>query len=104
MKIFAKPVICIAMVMGISAVHAAAICDGKWAFIMTYTCDAPPTDGETKCLLIGRDKNQDGKWDEGDEFKIKFEDEAWKDVSYEQACTGGNAHHFYKTEMAQCIK
>ncbi|WP_043596592.1 hypothetical protein [Chromobacterium violaceum] len=86
-----------------AAAHAAAICNGKWALVTTYACDGSPMYGEAKCVLVGRDKNQDGKWDEGDEFKVRFEDEPWADITYQKACTGDNAHLCAKPEKAQCI-
>ncbi|WP_434633655.1 hypothetical protein [Chromobacterium sp. CV08] len=103
MKPFAKTAFCLAMLMGTSAAHAAAICGGKWALITTYTCDGSPLYKTAKCILVGRDKNQDGKWDDGDEFKTRFEDEAWQSVDYAKACTGDNAHLCDKPEKAQCL-
>ncbi len=93
----------LAILLGMSPAHAAAICNGKWALVAHYTCDGSPMYGAGKCLLVGHGKNENGKWDPGDEFKIKFEDEQWTDVSHEKACTGDNAQLCDKPETAHCL-
>ncbi|MBP4045536.1 hypothetical protein [Chromobacterium violaceum] len=93
-----------AAVMVVTIAHAGAICDGKWAFITVYVCDAGPMGGTSKCMLLGRDANLDGKWDEGDDFRIRLEDGSWEKADYAKACSDRNVHLCDRPEKAQCLK
>ncbi|VEB44608.1 Uncharacterised protein [Chromobacterium violaceum] len=65
MKMLCKSTMCLAALTVAAIAHAGAICDGQWALITVYTCDGGPMGGTSKCMLLGRDANLDGKWDEG---------------------------------------
>ncbi|MFB9158252.1 hypothetical protein [Chromobacterium violaceum] len=104
MKMLCKSTMCLAALTVAAIAHAGAICDGQWALITVYTCDGGPMGGTSKCILLGRDANLDGKWDEGDDFRIRLEDGPWEKADYAKACSDRNAHLCDRPEKAQCLK
>ena len=81
------------MLLGVAPyVHAKAICDGKVALIDYWECDGTPAGAVGKCVLWGIDKNADGKWDDGDEFKISY-DGGSESMTYDKACFKSHCDH-----------